>query len=226
MSEIHDASGRGDLAKVCDLLESDPGLANADDEHEWRPLFHAGLWKRTDVVRTLLDFGADVSAHDGYALHFSGEVPNNKEIVELLIQAGALEAYTRPPTDLMREFLHAVFLAQEKRVAAFLNREPALATTESGRSMLAIHYASQHGDTRIVELLLDAGADVNATNRDGQTVLYCAAGHGHAETVQVLLARGADREAKLSDGKTILEWLAQFPGDSRFTKVSRIIAAG
>ncbi|MGL4555508.1 MAG: hypothetical protein ACRC33_30430 [Gemmataceae bacterium] len=38
---------------------------DADDEHGWRPVFHAGLWRHLPAVRLPLDAGADRDARSG-----------------------------------------------------------------------------------------------------------------------------------------------------------------
>ncbi|MGE0207067.1 MAG: ankyrin repeat domain-containing protein [Candidatus Babeliales bacterium] len=48
------------------------------------------------------------------------------------------------------------------------------------------------GYSTIVKLLLQAGMDVNASERDGQTALIAASQAGHKELVELLLAHGAD----------------------------------
>jgi len=47
--------------------------------------------------------------------------------------------------------------------------------------------AASHGRCDMVELLLDAGADVNARDEDGSTALMCACEHGYIDIVQMLL---------------------------------------
>jgi hypothetical protein len=65
--------------------------------------------------------------------------------------------------------------------------------------------ASRNGQIRVVRLLLDRGADVNAREKETETTaLIAAAQQGHAEVVAVLLEKGADVHAKDKAGKTAL----------------------
>jgi ankyrin repeat protein len=52
------------------------------------------------------------------------------------------------------------------------------------------------GDSRVVDLLLDAGMDPNLTNGEDYPVLVTAANKGHADIVKELLAHGADPNLK------------------------------
>jgi ankyrin repeat protein len=221
MSEtsIHEACRKGDVNTVRALFAADPALVDADDEHGWRPIFHAGLWRREAVVRLLLEAGADLAAHDGYVLHYAGEVPGNKTIVSLLVQYGALEAHVRPTDDLSRQFLAALFVADARRVRSLLERHPRLATTPDGHGDHPIHHASRNGDSEIVRLLIEHGGDVNAKNPRGHTVLYCAGGHGHLECLQLLLQAGADLDAQQS----LIEFLAEYPEDSRYAAIAEAL---
>lgn len=223
MSEtsIHDACQSGDEEAVVAWIAADPSCVDRDDAHAWRPIFHASLWQHERIVRLLIDAGADVCAHEGYALHYAGEVPDNKTIVTLLIQNGALNAHVRPANDLARQFLAAIFLANLPRVQSLLTKHPHLVNEVDGRGDQPIHHAARNGDTEIVSCLLQFGAAVNATNPRGHTVLYCAGGHGHLETVRLLLANGVNIHAPLlSDGTTFEHWLMQYPTDLRFKPIT------
>ena len=221
---IHDACRDGDLDRVKQLIEANPSIVDLDDKHHWRPVFHAALHRRLEIVKLLIASGADLSAHAGYVLHYGGEVPNNKPIVELLIKYGALDAHVRPTDDLNRQFLAAVFLGDECRVKSLLERHPMLANAVDGTGEYPIHHAARNGDTQIVRLLIDQAADVNARSKKNHTVLYCAGGHGHTETVKALLNAGAQIDATFgNDEQTLIEWLAQFPDNDALARVASVL---
>ncbi len=53
-----------------------------------------------------------------------------------------------------------------------------------------------NGDAAIVKKLLDDGANANAKDKGGLTVLMWAAGNGHFDIVQPLLDAGAEVNTK------------------------------
>ena len=68
---------------------------------------------------------------------------------------------------------------------------------------------ASRGAAAAVKLLLDAGADANATEQEkGQTVLMWAAAKGHAEVVKVLIENGAKVSTESRNGFTPLLFAA------------------
>ena len=63
LGSIHDAAANGDLDTVKKILEQNPSLVNQDDQYEWRPIFHAGLRRRYDVVKSLFEKSFDTVSH-------------------------------------------------------------------------------------------------------------------------------------------------------------------
>jgi WD40 repeat protein/ankyrin repeat protein len=70
-------------------------------------------------------------------------------------------------------------------------------TLKSGETMLL--WAVEWGHSKIVELLLNKGADPNAQARLGSSALHAASSRGYVEIVIMLLNKGADVEGKLGN---------------------------
>ena len=69
--------------------------------------------------------------------------------------------------------------------------------------------ALQDGDTTPQDVLnfINSGADVNAKNEYGRTILMLAArANSNPEVIKALLEAGADINAKSNDGKTVLDY--------------------
>jgi ankyrin repeat protein len=59
-----------------------------------------------------------------------------------------------------------------------------------------LHEAALKGDSGMVKVLLEYGADVNALSKDGRLPLHDAALGGNAEAVNALMSSGADVTAQ------------------------------
>ena len=66
----------------------------------------------------------------------------------------------------------------------------------------ALMSAGRNGNTKTVEVLLRAGANIDATVATGETALIYAAESGQREAVVTLLKAGADRTLRCKDGET------------------------
>lgn len=86
----------------------------------------------------------------------------------------------------------------ENRPRRINDRRPATGSTPLGD-------AAFHGNLEIVKLLIDQGADLNATNRDGSTPLIVAAFMCRTEVVQYLLKNGASLTHKNNRGDTAID---------------------
>lgn len=74
----------------------------------------------------------------------------------------------------------------------------------ASHSCIASALACTAGHHGCLELLLEAGADVNQQNKRGHTPLFVAVNGGHFFAVQFLLRKGADPLITASDTRTAL----------------------
>ena len=90
-------------------------------------------------------------------------------------------------------------------------------------SYTALHAVTYSGHEAAVAALIAAGADVNASCRNGLTPLHYAAIWGHEAIVAALIAAGADVNAKSWNGLTPLYWAAYGCHEAL---IAALIAAG
>jgi hypothetical protein len=78
--------------------------------------------------------------------------------------------------------------------------------------------AAENGDIRLVQELLDSGADINFQNIDGNTALMMASAWGYTEMGRLLLEKGADYNIRDNDGSTPL-MIAAYEGDTEMVQL-------
>ncbi len=87
-------------------------------------------------------------------------------------------------------------------IAAFLiDNEADVNTSISSIFYTALHFAVIKNRLDILELLIQAGANINASDKHGRTPLILAAEFGYADIIQILLDSGANILIKNNDGK-------------------------
>lgn len=164
----------------------------------YTPLHYAVQGRSPEVVRILLRHGARLDEPDAFAITpLSLAVLNrDAETVALLVDAGAKPAAhdvalaIRASASTIVEYLLAHGADPNAR-----DRAPRAAAPASPPLIVS---AATMGDTGIVRALIDAGADVNAHDRNGWTALRWAQQRNDADHVAVaalLVARGAQDEA-------------------------------
>ena len=191
------AASMGDADAVGKLLEL--GLpVDAVDGYGASALLHAAGRGHTGVVAVLLDRGANPAhtANDGATALSAAVAVRDKDVMELLIARGAV---VDQPLAGGRTVLMAAAGRGDVEATEVLLAHAAQADGADALGMRPLHAAAQFafagGDTqaarRLFEMLLDAGATVDARNADGQTPLLILLG-AHAPP-----RSGADQKALL-----------------------------
>ncbi len=106
-----------------------------------------------------------------------------------------------------------------------LLRDGADVNAAQGDGMTALHWAAEHGDPELGEVLIYAGARVDAGTRIGHyTPLHLAARAAHGRVVGLLLEAGSDPDARTTNSGTSPLHLAAAAGDP--TVVGALVEAG
>jgi ankyrin repeat protein len=207
LNDLSDAAAKGDIVKVQNLLKKGN---NVNDKDKRKPYATALHWAARDghieVVKTLLAAGADVNARDFYKetpLYYAidGKSTNSLEITKLLIDKGA-DVNAHDDSD-QTPLESSIYVNSETgyEIAKLLIAKGSKTNKlkDSSNGMALLHFAASYGQVKMVQLLLDNGADINAIEPEcQQTPLIAAISQrtaGGTETAKLLIVRGADIEA-------------------------------
>jgi ankyrin repeat protein len=195
-----------DLEKTRLLLDHGADVNARSDDGRTALLIAAGKFGVSGVVKLLLDRGADISVKSPRVVGFSTPLSEAAEggdeaLMRMLIERGA-------------DVKAAGFLPLVNASKANCDKCLESLMKQTDRNLLtaaAMRLAPPGGDAHGVKLLLDRGAEANAIDPKGHTLLMLAASSDSlpAETVKSLIERGADLNVKNPDGKTALDFARQ-----------------
>lgn len=196
---LHKACQGGSVEVVRILVEAGAFVDSVAPTTGHTPLMDALWFKFPDIARYLLDRGAGLalSTHYGFSLqeHFAYELEVNTIGKDRLLLA---EQYLkeRLAQDSARAEGHrlmaAVVAGDEDKVRALLHEgvdvdERYPVTNSFNDAHTALLVAARDGHTTIARLLLEAGADVNATEPTfGAVPLHKAVYNGHTELTSLI----------------------------------------
>jgi ankyrin repeat protein len=107
-----------------------------------------------------------------------------------------------------RQMITAAKKGDLESVRMLVARDRSLIDATDKHGSTPLHCAAWKGNARMVEELLELGANIDAQNENdhyGTTALHAAAHGNRAGVVAVLLAYGADRNVTNRQGRTPLE---------------------
>lgn len=189
---LHFAVRLGNLGIVMDLVKAlkEEESINAQDEDEQTVLHIAATFGHSEIVRFLLDKGADMAVGDR----------NNRRPIELAAGAGSLNVFTvlhssSPTSDSTNEALlvHAAAKGELLIVRYLLKAKTATDVRVHDETPLVT--AASKGYTEVVRILLEEEADPDFANSGGHTPLERAIEEGHTDAALALLCKGADPNA-------------------------------
>lgn len=201
----------GGRYEVVELLLS----RNANREHrnvsDYTPLSLAASGGYVNIIKLLLNHGAEINSRTGSKLGISplmlAAMNGHTAAVKLLLDMGS-DINAQIETNRNTALTLACFQGRHEVVSLLLDRR-ANVEHRAKTGLTPLMEAASGGYVEVGRVLLDKGADVNATpvpsSRD--TALTIAADKGHCRFVELLLSRGAAVEVKNKKGNSPL-WLA------------------
>ena len=166
------------------------------------PIHYAAWFAHADVVRLLLDRGAEVNVKDNAGLtplHYAAK-DVYVDVIMLLLNRGA--DVNAKDNDGWTP-LHDATWEGHADVAVVLLDRGAQVNGKNNNGWTPLHYAAWYGHVDVATLLLGRGAEVNCKDNKGKTPLRFAIGLGHVDVATLLLDRGAEIncEIKFKNGK-------------------------
>ena len=126
---------------------------------------------------------------------------------------------------LEKELRLAIQMNELDKVTAILTKINEVTTSEDSSNKIAffnlcLNLAAIYGDPKMISILLEKGAELNARSPQASTPLHRAVSNGNFEAVKYLVTAGADPRAETSTGLTPMKLaeLMQHPEISDFLR--------
>ena len=198
--DVFEAIEQDDAARVSQLVRDDPQIGKRRNDEGISALLLALYFGRAGIAAELVSPEPELDVFEAAAY-------GRTERLRELLDADAELARAWSP-DGFQPLGLAVFFGHPAAARLLLDggADPTTPARHAQIKAAPIHSATATSDSsarlELTELLLERGADPNATQEGGFTPLHAAAQHGDLDLARLLLARGADPGAETDDGRT------------------------
>ena len=176
---------------------------NHKDTDGYTALLLTADQNHSDVVKVLIDAGADIEAKDkeGCSPLLLASKAGALDTVKMLVKAGVdvSDIYHTGDTCLTVAASHG-----HTETVRYLVGLPEVDMNHACDAFTALHWGGQEDYPNMVEVLIDAGADAEVKEDTGRSPLLVASQDGSLETVRVLVKAGADVSVADNNGATCL----------------------
>ena len=150
------------------------------------------MWSDPAVCRVLIDAGADLhtkNESEQLPLHYACE-SGALDVVKMLVEAGV---GVRATDDEGSTCLAIAAYSGNTETARYLVGLPHVDVNHrDSTDFTVLHSAAASKATDVAQVLIDAGADIDAMNNEGHAPLYFACASGALDVVKMLVRAGAD----------------------------------
>ncbi|HKV93626.1 MAG TPA: ankyrin repeat domain-containing protein [Candidatus Angelobacter sp.] len=220
--EMMEASQRGDVGRVRQLLSLDTTLVNAKGAYDKTPLHWAAEKNYRELTELLVTSGANISAEVTWGMTPLQWAANmgSRDVADVLLEHGAhsqlnmwcaaglgmldvVQSFWDSPTTLKPG-------AGQARSRDLGNGKwGKAAPPEDYKDLVseAFYIAARNGHVEVAQFLLEKGADINCRGFFGAPGLHWAAINGHKPMVEFLISHGADVQLRDTQfNSTALGW--------------------
>lgn len=197
------------------------GLGSSSSEDRASVLWEVASRGQVDVVKLLLDAGADVHSSKANVTALRAAFMNSYfSVAEALLLAGA---DLNMPDENGQTALHQAARCGYLKIVEKLLDLGADVNLRGWNRLTALHQAAGGQHLDIVDRLLAAGADINMPGFLGQPVLFQAIQLGRHRFFKKLLDRGANVNIRATHGETALYYAVK---SGNMYIVQRLLEAG
>ncbi|CAH1118393.1 unnamed protein product [Phaedon cochleariae] len=169
----------------------------------------------TLIVLWLINSGCNVEeclleGNEITGVNFGAFLPTDPKVLKLLLEAGAVEEVDVDGCDYESQMSLASTSSEQ-------SPEP-LFDVHDLHGQAALHVAARLGQTQVVKVLLEAGANSDQADVDGWTPLRAAAWGGHTEVVEILVQHNCSLDSVDAENRTALR-AAAWSGHEEIVKV-------
>ena len=168
--------------------------------------------KRVDTVKTLIQYGVDISVQDHHgnmALFYACENGNVLSISEMVRQGVDVNTADKRG----RQPMHFACGKGNVEIVKLLKEKGASLTCCDETGKQPVHYASQYGNAPCLQYLLESQeVDPNAEDEKGQNPLHLACKWSKQAVVRLLVINGADPEQGDKDNRVPAQFVPKWSG--------------
>ena len=166
------------------------------------------MWADPAVCQVLIDAGADIEKKDDYGrspLLLSSSF-GNVAVVKMLVKTGAGVCVADHEGDTCLTI--AAYCGHTETVRYLVGLEDVDMNHPGAHGYTALHWAVKGNYPEVVQVLIDAGADIETEDEEGRSPLHWACRSGALAVVKMLVQAGARVRATSDFGNTCLMFAA------------------
>lgn len=196
---LHGFAKFGDSTLMSHALQRG-ALVNTQSADEEAILHYAATNRQADIIRLLIEHGANIRAVDNWqrtALHKVADLASTSLLLEAGANPNTLDKFNSTP-------LH-LFARNDACAASFelLINAGADVGALDGNGQIALHIAK---NSQIIVALLKAGSNVHVKDQNDRIALHTVCSAGGKDVCQLLIDSGSDVNAKDNLSKTPLHF--------------------